>query len=110
MTTFGYNTQAASACADTDRVIARSGSQRHRSSFNVLLLIAVGVIASACATTRETGETRPLMIQQQGSFAAGGTVTTAPGTFNPLKPLDPAGQMYRGDHVYAFYQVPVNAR
>ena len=27
-----------------------------------------------------------------------------------MKPLNPAGQTYHGDHVYAFYQVPVNAR
>ena len=40
----------------------------------------------------------------------GGTVITAPGTFDPLKPLEPAGQTFRGDHVYAFYQVPVNPR
>jgi hypothetical protein len=50
------------------------------------------------------------MIQEQGSFAVGGTVATAPGAFDPLKPLNAAGQTYHGDHVYAFYQVPVNAR
>lgn len=53
---------------------------------------------------------QPLTIQDQGSFAVGGTLTTAPGVFDPLKPLDPAGQSYRGDHAYAFYQVPVNPR
>jgi Alpha/beta hydrolase family len=50
------------------------------------------------------------VIQEQGSFAVGGTVTTAPGTFDPWKPLQPAGQTYHGDHVYAFYQIPVNPR
>jgi hypothetical protein len=50
------------------------------------------------------------VIQEQGSFAVGGTVTTAPGTFDPRKPLQPAGQTYHGDHVYAFYQIPVNPR
>ena len=83
---------------------------RHRNSFNAFLLIAVGVIASACATTGGTGKAGPLLIQEQGSFAAGGTVATEPGTFDPLKPLNPAGQTYHGDHAYAFYQVPVNAR
>jgi hypothetical protein len=34
---------------------------------------------------------------------------TNPGTFDPDKPT-PAGQTFRGDHAYAFYQVPVNAR
>ena len=28
----------------------------------------------------------------------------------PLATDDPAGQTYRGDHVYAFYQIPVDAR
>lgn len=52
----------------------------------------------------------PLQIQAQGSFAAGGTMTTAPGTFDPRKPMAPEGQTYHGDHAYAFYQTPVNAR
>jgi hypothetical protein len=52
----------------------------------------------------------PLVIQEQGSFAAGGKVITAPGVFNLRKPLEPAGQTYHGDHAYAFYQIPPNAR
>jgi hypothetical protein len=55
------------------------------------------------------GKPAPLVIQEQGSFAVGGTVATEPGTFDPLKPLTPAGQ-YHGDHLYAFYQIPENAR
>jgi len=57
------------------------------------------------------------MIQEQGSFAVGGSVTTAPGTFDPIRQgaynpagTDPAGQTLHGDHAYVFYQVPVNAR
>ncbi|NIG16168.1 alpha/beta fold hydrolase [Pantoea sp. Cy-640] len=50
----------------------------------------------------------PLIISEQGSFAAGGTVYTAPGKFDPKKPLDSAGQTYHGDHAYAFYQIPVH--
>ncbi|MFZ1872696.1 MAG: alpha/beta fold hydrolase [Chania sp.] len=52
--------------------------------------------------------TKPLVIQSQGSFAAGGTVMTTPGQFDPKKPLDPAGQTYHGDHAAVFYQIPVN--
>lgn len=33
-----------------------------------------------------------------------------PGTFDPTKANMPAGQTYRGDHAYVFYQVPVDAR
>lgn len=52
---------------------------------------------------------QPLMIQEQGSFAAGGTVITNPGTYDPVR-RTPEGQTFRGDHAYVFYQVPVKAR
>ncbi|QIB34696.1 alpha/beta hydrolase [Ancylobacter pratisalsi] len=48
----------------------------------------------------------PLVIQEQGSFTVGGTVLTAPGSFDPKKPLTPDGQTFHGDHLYAFYQIP----
>jgi hypothetical protein len=51
----------------------------------------------------------PLIIQEQGSFAVGGTVLTNPGTFDPVK-MSPEGQTFHGDHAYVFYQIPVNAR
>lgn len=35
---------------------------------------------------------------------------TAPGTFDPKMPDKPAGQTFHGDHLYAFYQIPVRAR
>jgi hypothetical protein len=75
-----------------------------------LLLLSASVLASAGAYAQPASKPEPLVIQEQGSFAVGGTVTTNPGTFNPLRPLDPAGQTYHGDHAYAFYQVPVDAR
>jgi hypothetical protein len=52
----------------------------------------------------------PLAIEQQGSFAVGGSVRTEPGTFDPKNPGEPAGQTFSGDHAYVFYQVPVDAR
>ena len=39
----------------------------------------------------------------------GGTVVTNPGTFDPIA-LTPDGQTIHGDHAYAAYQIPVNAR
>lgn len=66
-------------------------------------------VLTACTTPTDQ-PAGSLLIQEQGSFAAGGKVATAPGTFDPRKPLEPAGQSYHGDHVYAFYQTPVNAR
>jgi hypothetical protein len=51
----------------------------------------------------------PLVIKKQGSFFVGGTVITAPGTFDPINPT-PAGQTFNGDHAYAQFQIPLNAR
>lgn len=50
----------------------------------------------------------PLTIVDQGSFAAGGTVTQTPGSYDNNAPTS-AGQSFHGDHLYAFYQVPENA-
>lgn len=90
-------------------------STRHRKLFNALWLIAAILLTSASA--QETRKPEPLMIQEQGSLAVGGSVSTAPGTFDPIKQgafnpagTDPAGQTQHGDHTYVFYQVPVNAR
>jgi hypothetical protein len=71
-----------------------------------LLSISLLSLLAACANHSEG----PLLIQKQGSFAAGGTMTTAPDTFNLRQPMTPNGQTYHGDHAYAFYQIPVDAR
>jgi len=57
----------------------------------------------------EPAKPAPLVIQEQGSFAVGGTVITNPGAFDTFKPT-PEGQTFHGDHAYAFFQIPVNAR
>ena len=51
----------------------------------------------------------PLTIVDQGSLAAGGTVIQNDGTYDNDAPTA-AGQTFHGDHLYAFYQVPENAR
>jgi hypothetical protein len=78
-------------------------------------LLAVVTLGGAAAVASE--KPAPLVIQEQGSFAIGGTVVTAPGTFDPIRhgaynPADQsvAGQTLHGDHAYVFYQVPANAR
>ena len=85
--------------------------------FILLWLAAAIVFNSARAQEPKASKPEPLMIQEQGSFAAGGSVTTAPGTFDPIEQgayspagVDPAGQTLHGDHAYVFYQIPVNAR
>jgi len=57
------------------------------------------------------------MIEEQGSFAVGGTVVSAPGEFDPIEQgafdpsgADSSGQTLHGDHAYVFYQVPVDSR
>lgn len=60
---------------------------------------------SANAKSKE----KPMIIEEQGSFAVGGTVITNPGTFNPYNQT-PEGQTFHGDHAYVFYQIPMKAR
>ncbi|GLK85612.1 alpha/beta hydrolase [Ancylobacter defluvii] len=74
------------------------------------LLFTAGLLTAAPALAQSPGQPEPITIRAQGSFTVGGTVATAPGTFDPLKPLQPAGQTFHGDHLYTFYQVPVNPR
>lgn len=66
-----------------------------------LTLLSVSVTAKS--------KQKPIIIQEQGSFAVGGTVITNPGTFDPYKP-SPEGQTFHGDHAYVFYQIPDKAR
>jgi hypothetical protein len=77
--------------------------------FIALMLTLAGILASSCAIADANGESAPLVIREQGSFAVGGTVITNPGTFDPVK-LSPEGQTFHGDHAYVFYQIPENAR
>lgn len=74
-----------------------------------LALTFVGASLVACATAERGVKPTPMLIQEQGSFAIGGTVVTAPGTYS-LNSRAPEGQTYHGDHAYVFYQVPKNAR
>ena len=60
-------------------------------------------------TVTSGAQSKPLLLQEQGSFAVGGTVISNPGTFDPIK-RTPEGQTLHGDHAYVFYQIPVNAR
>jgi pimeloyl-ACP methyl ester carboxylesterase len=76
---------------------------------STLFLFAVCLTLTACSTTAVNGKLEPLSIEKQGSFAIGGTVITNPGTFDPVK-MTADGQTLHGDHLYAFYQIPVNAR
>ena len=83
-------------------------NRKYRKLFGAFLLIAAFII-SANAQAARKNRTEPLMIQEQGSFAVGGTIITNPGKFDPYRPT-PDGQTLHGDHAYVFYQIPVKAR
>ena len=57
----------------------------------------------------DDGQKKPIAIQEQGSFAVGGSVITNPGTYDPIT-RTPDGQTFHGDHAYVFYQIPVKAK
>lgn len=81
-----------------------------RMLLRVLSLVSAGIVASAWERPAAAQDQRePLMIQEQGSFAVGGSVVTHPGTYDPLK-QGPEGQTFHGDHAYVSYQIPVGAR
>ena len=73
------------------------------------LLVVASTLFTACTTSKGITTSGPLIIQEQGSFTVGGSMITSPGAFDPYKPT-PAGQTFRGDHAYVFYQLPVQAR
>lgn len=81
---------------------------------NVCKIIRALALASimtglcGCATGHN-GTAAPMIIQEQGSFAVGGSVITNSGTFDPVK-RTPEGQTFHGDHAYVFYQIPAKAR
>jgi hypothetical protein len=83
---------------------------KHKWSFRILLLVSFSTISLIIPVAAQKAEKqKPIMIEQQGSFAIGGTVVTNPGTFDPYNQT-PSGQTFHGDHAYVFYQIPVNAR
>ncbi|WP_395398178.1 alpha/beta fold hydrolase [Novosphingobium sp. BL-8A] len=80
------------------------------------ILGTMKILAAATLTTlfgaagqSAAAEPAPLIIREQGSFAIGGTVQSTPGTFVNNAPTA-QGQSFHGDHLYAFYQVPVKPR
>ena len=86
-----------------------------RSPFILISILAI--LLSGCSSISKTTKSAPLTIQDQGSFAVGGSVITKPGKFDPIKQgaynpasLDSTGQTLHGDHAYVFYQIPEDAR
>jgi hypothetical protein len=82
---------------------------KHWTVTAALLLTTAALTSSPPALAQGNGKPAPLVIQEQGSFAVGGTVIRNPGVSDPAKPT-PEERTFHGDHAYVFYQVPVNAR
>ena len=82
---------------------------KNRQSVQSLLSLFIVITFTFPAAAQSANKQKPIEIQEQGSFAIGGTVITNPGTFDPINPA-PAGQTFHGDHAYIFYQIPVKAR
>ena len=55
-----------------------------------VVLVAATVAAACNAAAADAGKPAPLVIQEQGSFAVGGTASTAPGKFDPAAAKRPA--------------------
>ena len=61
------------------------------------------------ATNVDAAKTKPIVLETQGSYAVGGKTIKHAGTFSQENFLSPDGQKAYGDHLYVFYQIPVNA-
>lgn len=86
-------------------------AQRLIAVFTVLHILA------GCQNRNENKESEYILIEEQGSFAVGGTVITAPGKFDPIAhgAFNPGnqpseGQTLHGDHAFVIYQKPADAR
>ena len=79
--------------------------------------LVLSFFLSSCVSNNLHKITDPIIIQQQGSFEAGGSVIKNPGVFDPIKhgafnPSNQAseGQTLHGDHACVFYQIPAKPR
>lgn len=73
-------------------------------------LLQLGVyIFTILVFTQCSNRSNYLIVEEQGSFAVGGTMKQNPGTFDAIT-RTPEGQTFRGDHAYVFYQIPAESR
>lgn len=78
-------------------------------TFETAFLLIASLFFVSGSSAQKNISKKPLVIQDQGSFAVGGSVIVNLGVFDPYRQT-PAGQTFHGDHAYVFYQVPVKAR
>ncbi len=82
-------------------------------NFNLALIVMLlCLFVTACSNSKESTRNNPIIIQQQGSFSAGGTVIKSDGVFDSTKAwnVQQGGQTRHGDHADVFYQIPAKAK
>ena len=68
-------------------------------------------LAAALLLAAPAGAMQPVLLEDQGSFFAGGAVRTAEGVYRGNEdPRDLSGETLHGDHAYVFWQRPAHAR
>src|SRR3546814_12679445 len=75
----------------------------------LILWLVLYITACAVPPDQKKADSSPLTLQTQGSFAVGGSTVKYPGTFDEKSFLSPEGQSAYGDHLYAFYQIQIDA-
>ena len=72
-----------------------------------ILIATTAVAISSCSV-----QNNHLVLKEQGTFSAGGTITKSEGTFDYHKPwYEPqGGQTRHGDHADVFYQIPARVK
>ncbi|EJJ29497.1 alpha/beta hydrolase [Rhizobium sp. CF142] len=73
------------------------------------LLISSHLAIVGTAAAQSDQKRAPIVIADQGSFSIGGKTVATAGSYNNNAPTA-EGQTFHGDHLYAFYQVPEEAK
>jgi pimeloyl-ACP methyl ester carboxylesterase len=85
----------------------RKGYEKH---FSISIIALAMLAISSCVTSKANKKMNTIIINQQGSFAVGGSIKKEPGVFYVNNALKPEGQTFHGDHAYVFYQIPDKAK
>ncbi len=91
------------------KISKRIGALWSRSQLLTSVVALAAMFTSTHIMAEPAGKFEPLTIREQGSLAVGGTVVETPGTYDNNAPTS-EGQSFHGDHLYAFYQIPENAK
>ena len=71
---------------------------------SLIAILILTAFISACS------KEKAISIQEQGSFAIGGSYVTHEGVYKEENFISPEGQRAYGDHAYVFYQKPTNTK